>query len=168
MLDKFYDSVADEYLVWMAKEYNVDLKQLKEKAQPLKAKLLSKATDAVSAVKTTKKAVPKSKVEDDSKYGSITRKELIELCKSRSIPVKRKNQDMADLLKAYDEEHESKETNEAEKENEAEEEQSNSDDEEPPLKVEKKSVKVTTKKKSPLIQKNELLEETMESSDEED
>ena len=29
MLDKFYDSVADEYLSWMAKEYNIELKVLK-------------------------------------------------------------------------------------------------------------------------------------------
>ena len=69
MLDKFYDSVADEYLLWMSKEYKIDLKTLKEKAAPLKTKLLSKATESVSSVKTTKKAVTKTKVLDD--YGGV-------------------------------------------------------------------------------------------------
>ena len=55
MLDKFYDSVADEYIQWMAKEYKMDLKALREKAAPLKDKLLSKATESITAVKTTKK-----------------------------------------------------------------------------------------------------------------
>ena len=155
MLDKFYDSVADEYLAWMAKEYNIDLKTLKEKALPLKEKLLSKATDAVSAVKTTKKAVVVSaKDTDDSKYGKMSRKELIELCKSKSLPVKRKNQDMIDLLKKQEE------TNS--------EMESDSDHEPEVEKIKPKHQPVKhTKKNQPSHVENTLIEESMESSDEE-
>lgn len=175
MLDKFYDSVSDEYLKWMANEYNMDLKALREKAEPLKTKLLSKATEAVSAVKTTKKQIVKSKVIDDSKYGTMSRKELIDLCKSRSLAVKRKNQDMIDQLKKYDDENAS--------ESESTEENSQDSDREPELEVEnvKKVERKTTKKQlakpktevkkqnnSTPPAKNELLEETLESDSDED
>jgi hypothetical protein len=179
MLDKFYDSVADEYLLWMSKEYKIDLKTLKEKAAPLKTKLLSKATESVSSVKTTKKPVAKTKVLDTSKYGNMSRKELIEHCKNRSLPVKRKNQDMIDLLKTYDDEHKETEMSEesethgkmSEKEaleEDSEDEASNSDTE--PEIVEKPKKKPVTKAvktiKPTKPMKNELIEETM--SDEED
>ena len=149
MLDKFYDSVADEYLQWMAKEYKMNIKELREKAAPLKQKLLAKATEAVSAVKTTKKKTVVNKEFDNSKYGSMSRKELIELSKERSLAVKRKNQDMIDQLKKYDEDH----TEEEDQKQNQEEEQEDSDTE-PPIVVKSS--------------KNELLEEEMDSEDDED
>ena len=164
MLDKFYDSVADEYIKWMAKEYNMDIKELREKAIPLKAKLLSKATDAVSVVKTTKKQNLQQKVVDTSKYGSMSRKELIELCKLNNIPVKRKNQDMIDKLKLLEE-------NKSEHLLAKEEDDNTSSDQEPELpKVVKKEMKKPTKhQKSSSSTKNELFEETLNSeSDDED
>ena len=165
MLDKFYDSVADEYLSWMAKEYNVELKTLKEKALPLKAKLLAKATDSMHVVKTTKKPTVKPKVNDSSKYGTLSRKELVELCKERSIPVKRKNQDMIDLLKKSDDENE----NEQIQEPESVQENNDNSDVEPEIATKPKVTKTIKKKHSePTVSKNELLEETIESSDDED
>ena len=163
MLDKFYDSVADEYLSWMAKEYNIELKSLKEKAAPLKTKLLSKATDAVSAVKTTKKQETKHKMVDNSRYGSMTRKELVELCKSRTLPVKRKNQDMIDSLKNYDNTHNQQTTNNSDVEPNVE-----SDNEEPEKKINNNVKPVKPVKKEVIPCKNELLEESLDSSDEED
>jgi hypothetical protein len=178
MLDKFYDSVADEYLLWMSKEYKIDLKTLKEKAAPLKTKLLSKATESVSSVKTTKKAVTKTKVLDASKYGNMSRKELVEHCKERSLPVKRKNQDMIDLLKTYDEKNQPEE---AEKEEEMSEkgssEKEDSEDEEPNSETEPEIVQKPKKKpvtkavktiKAEKPVKNELIEETMSDDDDDE
>lgn len=161
MLDKFYDSVSDEYIKWMAKEYEMDLKTLREKAAPLKAKLLSKATEAVSVVKTTKKQTGKTKVVDSSKYGTMSRKELVELCKTHSLPVKRKNQDMIDQLKKIDED---------EKSDESESSHEGSDVEpEPTIKKKSKTVKKTTKQPKPTPPpKNELLEEPLSSDDEDE
>lgn len=101
MLDKFYDSVAEEYLLWMSKEYKIDIKILREKAAPLKEKLLNKATHSISSVKTTKKPI-NVKIQDPSKYGAMDRKQLIGFCKERQLPIKRKNQDMIDALKKFD------------------------------------------------------------------
>ena len=106
MLDKFYDSVEDEMISWISKEHNIPITTLRAKAAPLKEKLLSKATEAVNSVKSTKKAEMKPKTKDGSKYGKMIRKELVELSKERNLPVKRKNQDMIDALKKYDEVHE--------------------------------------------------------------
>ena len=186
MLDKFYDSVADEYLQWMAKEYKMDIKSLREKAGPLKAKLLAKATESVTAVKTTKKPVTKAKIADESKYGSMPRKELVELCKSRNLPVKRKNQDMIDQLKKYDEDHEEKEEsedsenesepkkavqeesdNEPEPEKPGKEESEDSDTEPEPVKTQVKKI-VSKKVKPTPPPKNELMEETLSDSEDED
>ena len=153
MLDKFYDSVADEYLQWMAKEYKMDLKTLREKAAPLKEKLLSKAAESVAAVKTTKKPEIKTKVTDESKYGSMPRKTLVELCKTRSLPVKRKNQDMIEQLKKYDEDNSKQEDTEPELE----------EHEPEPVPVKQAFVAKKVKPTS----KNELLEETLSESDEE-
>lgn len=174
MLDKFYDSVADEYLQWMAKEYKMDIKSLREKAGPLKAKLLAKATESVNAVKTTKKPVTKAKIADESKYGTMPRKELVELCKSRNLPVKRKNQDMIDQLKKYDEDHEEKEESEdSDTEPEpakAEKEESEGSDTEPePEPVKTQVKKIVSKKVKPTPPpKNELIEETLSDSEDED
>ena len=176
MLDKFYDSVSDEYIKWMAKEYNMEIKALREKAAPLKAKLLSKAAEAVNAVKTTKKQNVKVKVVDTSKYGTLSRKELMELCKNRSLPIKRKNQDMIDQLKTYDENNEEKPKENSENESDSEQE--------PELESEKKEniAESSKPKNKPLIKpklvskkpkatpppKNELMEEPLESDSDND
>ena len=180
MLDKFYDSVSDEYIKWMAKEYEMDLKTLREKAAPLKAKLLSKATEAVSAVKTTRKQAGKAKIVDSSKYGTMSRKEIVELCKTHGLPVKRKNQDMIDQLKKIDENEAAKSLDvhqtsdessdvEPELEPEPEPEPKPATNKKPKIVHPKQSVKKTTKQSKPTPPlKNELLEEPLSSDDEDE
>jgi len=162
MLDKFYDSIEDEMITWISKEHKIPIATLRAKAAPLKEKLLSKATESVNNIKTTKKADLRSKISDSSKYGKMLRKELIELSKERNLPVKRKNQDMINALKKYDEVYEKG----------TEPETTTHDDDEPEVELEipvvkkfKKSVPKAKKTSIPLTET--LVEETI-SSDEED
>ena len=175
MLDKFYDSVEEEMILWISKEHKIPIATLRAKAAPLKEKLLSKATEAVNSVKSTKKAEIKSKMSDSSKYGKMLRKELIELSKERNLQVKRKNQDMIDALKKYDEvEAEAEAEAEVEVEVEIPHELGNDSDVEPELNKNKSPVKKPKKsaskapKKSSIPLTETLVEETISDEDEDD
>ena len=119
LLDKYYDHIAEEYLQWMSVEFNIPLETLKEKAAPIKDQVLASAAHKIenpeSSIKKKKQTVAHMKQEakntekqnvidsdPSNKYSYMGRKELVELCKARRIPVKRKNQDMMDASKAGD------------------------------------------------------------------
>ena len=121
-LEEYYDNIEDEYLKYMSKEFNIPLDKLKEKAIPVREKILEKAKSksdsqssgikkkkqSVASIKMEAKraAVQKSIEEDPSnKYLHMSRKELIEASRNLRLPVKRKNQDMIDALKKADQMH---------------------------------------------------------------
>ena len=118
LIDKYYDHIADEYIAWMSREYNVPVDELRAKAEPVKAKILASAEQNVNAMTVKKKpkslssiraAASKANTEasenGNSVYAKMSRKELIDTCKSRSLPVKRKNLDMINALVEFDKEH---------------------------------------------------------------
>ena len=114
MLDKYYDHIVDEYIVHLSKEIGQPVDELKKKAQELKSTILAGATNISETSSNIKKSKPSiSSMKAQAKaaiqasqpktaYSNKTRKELIELCKSHNLPVKRKNQDMIDSLVEYD------------------------------------------------------------------
>ena len=166
MLDKFYDGVVDEFITWMAKEHNMDIKVLREKAAPLKERLIANASNNINSIKTTKKNVNKPKHVDNSIYSSKTRKELIELCQQRHLPVKRKNLDMINNLIAWDENSIPKEEDSS-KDDEKKGEEIIEHNEESKTKVKKEGPKHKQKKTcKPIVSKNELVEELISSDDE--
>ena len=104
MMDSYYDHVCGSYLEFLSKEYNLDLEELKAKVEPLKEKILATAASESAGVgniiktKAQKTAGPGAQAGSGSKYSGMPRKQLVELCKANSLPVKRKNQDMVDAL----------------------------------------------------------------------
>ena len=108
MMDNYYDHVCGNYLEFLSKEYNLDLDELKEKVAPLKEKILATATatgESPGTCNTTKTKAQKTTASGGpsgvgGKYSGMPRKQLVELCKANSLPVKRKNQDMVDALDA--------------------------------------------------------------------
>ena len=119
LLDNYYDHIADEYLSWMSSEYNIPIDVLKEKSLPVKEKVISDASlkfnnkessikkkkQSVSSIKMeAKKAEVQKSIEQDPSniYLHMTRKELVDTCREKGLPIKRKNQDMVDALKSSD------------------------------------------------------------------
>lgn len=109
LMAQYYDSISSSYIEHLAKEYNLDVDELKEKIAPLKDTILKTASASALAVpqplvskSTTKKQTKPAVVNSGSVYAAMSRKELIDLCKSNNMPVKRKNQDMIDALEAAD------------------------------------------------------------------
>ena len=113
LMDKYYDHIAEEYIKWMATEYNMPIDELTERAKPVKAQIL--ATVSSQAIqpdppaqpseikKVPKKPVKKpSSAESTSQYASMSRKDLAELCKQRKLTVRRKNLDMIQSLDEQD------------------------------------------------------------------
>ena len=114
LIDKYYDHIADEYIQWMAKEYNLSIDELKKKAEPVKERILAGAQDAITAsascgikkkppsMSSIKAAASKANTEasenGSSIYAKMSRKELIDKSKEHSLPVKRKNLDMINAL----------------------------------------------------------------------
>ena len=103
LLPQYYDYIQNEYLAWMADEYNLPLDELKAKAEPLKNKILDSVDDVVANLnsgvhKKQGKVVTKAQGGPETPYDSFPRNRLVELCKENGIPVKRKNQDMRVLL----------------------------------------------------------------------
>ena len=119
LLDNYYDHIADEYLAWMSKEYNIPIDVLQEKSLPVKEKILADAASKFNNKETNikkkkqsmsslkleaKKAEVQKSIEQDpsNRYLHMTRKVLVEVSREKGLPVKRKNQDMIDALKNID------------------------------------------------------------------
>lgn len=102
MMDKYYDHVSKTYVEFLAKEYSMDAGELLEKIAPLKAKILAKAKAVATGGQQTAPRNAPVPAATGGKYSSMPRKQLVELCKANSLPVKRKNQDMIDALEALE------------------------------------------------------------------
>ena len=114
LLDQYYDHIAEEYIKWMSQEYHIPIEELQERAKPVKEQVISQATANVIAggdshikkkpktMAAIKADASKAKLEASTNGGSVyakmARKELVETCRSRKLPVKRKNLDMVDQL----------------------------------------------------------------------
>lgn len=105
LIDKYYDHIADEYLSWMSNEYNIPLDELKEKAQPVKDKIMNIATfqntQETSGIKKKAKKPVKSSTDNlpsSNIYTNMSRNELASLCRENGLPVRRKNLDMINSL----------------------------------------------------------------------
>jgi hypothetical protein len=118
LLSNYYDHVAATFLKQISQEYELNYEELLEKSIHVKSEILNSATQNVtlepnnvkkkkpsmSALKNARKAEIDSKREKNI-YSNFTRTELINKCKERKLPVKRKNQDMVDKLLEYDNEN---------------------------------------------------------------
>ena len=103
VIEDYYDTIATNYIEFLSKEYEIPINELKEKIAPLKNKLINNASMFSESTEKsrTKKEERKTTIKIPgtiNKYSSKSRKELVEMCKSRKLPVKRKNQDMIDSL----------------------------------------------------------------------
>lgn len=181
MLEQFYDTISDEVIVWLAKEHNLDLNELREKAKPLRTKILAKGTSGLETKKTTKKSVPRAKEPNQSKYGNYSCNELKELCKERRMPTRRSKADMINDLMKNDAENNNEENEKKEEESENDEEKSENEKEESDKKEKGKELKKVNEKKKekqvvikkpesskPSCSKNELFEESLSEDEDED
>lgn len=105
LLSQYYDHVATSYAQHIAKEYNLDETNVIKVVEEHKDKIIQNAPGLklpTTSAQKEHKVSQKHVYESTSKYGNLSRKELIELSNSRSLPTKRKNQDMVDALDKYD------------------------------------------------------------------
>lgn len=142
MLDKYYDHVAEEHLKDISEKFNIPLEDLQAKTNGLKEQIMEKLITKIDPINNEKTKVPKAKSskakkdEDKNELEKMGRKELQEMCKNRGIPTKRKNLDMINSIKEYDEKH--KKEPEVEKKSEPEPEEQK----EPEPEVEKESEEI--------------------------
>ena len=116
LLSNYYDHVASTFLKQISEEYELNYDELLQKSTEVKEEIINSATQKVqttdvnnvkkkkpsmSALKSARKADIDSKREKNI-YSDFTRTQLIEKCRERKLPVKRKNQDMVDKLLEYD------------------------------------------------------------------
>lgn len=116
LLSNYYDHVATTFLKQISEEYELNYDDLLQKSTEVKEEIINSATQKVqtadvnnvkkkkpsmSALKNARKADIDAKREKNI-YSDFTRTQLIEKCRERKLPVKRKNQDMVDKLLEYD------------------------------------------------------------------
>ena len=119
LLSNYYDHVATNFLKQVSDEYDLKYEDLLTKSVEVKNEILNSAIQntqlsdsskikkkkpSMSAMKNAKKAEIDAKRERNT-YTDFTRTQLIEKCRERKLPVKRKNQDMVDSLLDFDKEH---------------------------------------------------------------
>ena len=116
LLSNYYDHVATTFLKQISEEYELNYDDLLQKSTEVKEEIINSATQKVQTadVNNVKKKKPSMsalknarKADIDAKremniYSDFTRTQLIEKCRERKLPVKRKNQDMVDKLLEYD------------------------------------------------------------------
>ena len=102
-MSKYYDHISENYIKFIAKEYNLDIEEINKKCEHLKSKILSKAVEICNDEPIIRKTLAKtksaSKEVDPSLYGKMSRADLIDLCKKNNIRPRRSNKDMIDALK---------------------------------------------------------------------
>jgi len=110
LLYQYYDTISDEYLKWMSKEYEIPIEELKSKEAAVKEKIMNDIDRFLQTgnnidLKHKPRSMSSLKAEasreqtasseySDSKYAKMSRAELISLSKQRKLPIKRKNLDM--------------------------------------------------------------------------
>ena len=119
LLSNYYDHVATTFLKQVSEEYELNYEVLLAKSVEVKDEILNSAAQKVqssesskvkkkkpsmSALKNAKKAEIDAKREKNT-YSDFSRTQLIEKCRERKLPVKRKNQDMVDCLLDFDKAH---------------------------------------------------------------
>ena len=111
LISNYYDHICENYLKHIAQEYDMEYEELLLKSKELKDEILQTSTNNINkskcdikkkmpskaSIKAAEKAAAKEAMEK-TKYSDYCRSDLIAKCKEYSIPVKRKNQDMIDLL----------------------------------------------------------------------
>lgn len=125
LLSNYYDHVATTFLKQISEEYELNYDDLLQKSTEVKEEIINSATQKVqtadvnnvkkkkpsmSALKNARKADIDAKREKNI-YSDFTRTQLIEKCRERKLPVKRKNQDMVDKLLEYDAESKEEDSN---------------------------------------------------------
>ena len=125
LLSNYYDHVATTFLKQISEEYELNYEDLLQKSAEVKEEILNSATQnvqsteeknvkkkkpSVSALKNARKAEIDANREKNI-YSDFNRTQLIEKCKERKLPVKRKNQDMVDNLLEYDINNNEKDSN---------------------------------------------------------
>lgn len=109
LLDQYYDHVASEHLKNISKEYNIPIEELQTKTLGLKEQIMKSLSKCMEQPTEEKKEQPKKAApakKEEKKTGELDklgRKELQELCKQKGIPTKRKNSDMVNAIREYDE-----------------------------------------------------------------
>jgi len=115
MLSGYYDHVSTTFLKHIAEEYDLDYDELVQKSISAKDEIVEMATNnasvnntsvkkkkpSMSALKNARKAEIDAQREKNA-YSDHNRSMLIEACRERRLPIKRKNQDMVDNLLEFD------------------------------------------------------------------
>lgn len=144
LLEKYYDTISDAHVNHLSEKFSLDKEELTLSVSELKASILNGAKstfiNANSTLPETKTSKPKTAKKpsstancDNGKYSNMNRNEIVELCKSLNIPVRRKTQDMIDALLKNDASNEAGPSSSAHVDNDS-------------SKKEKKPVKKETKK----------------------
>ena len=118
LLEQYYDNISDAHVNHIGDKFSLDKAELSASVSELKTTILNGAKEkflaANSIAPETKQSKPKTIKKpasteniDNGKYNTMNRGDIAELCKARGLPVRRKNQDMIDSLKKYDEENSS-------------------------------------------------------------